>query len=187
MHSWISICWKVFTYWVYIRSAWVQLADCLTCFSCQHLQVSLPRVTSTVLAQGAIEILISSIRHGLKYWSRCPTECILIQSSEPWQCEVSLKFRFDSTGTVLPQVCNINFGLPITDPAQVKDHLQQAQLAILNPNLDSPGFPSSFLLPDINYNIWSVSFSQNCISLKVCGPDIVDLSFIDLPGMWEDS
>ncbi|KAF8323493.1 P-loop containing nucleoside triphosphate hydrolase protein [Cantharellus anzutake] len=117
--------------------------------------------------------------------TRCPTECILIRSSdprEPWQCEVSLRFQVDSRGHPLPLVRNIPFGPLITNPADVEDRIRRAQIAVLNPDLDSVDFPTSFLHGDIP-ETRTVSFSPNCISLKVRGPDIVDLSFVDLPGI----
>ncbi len=142
--------------------------------------IRFPSPEHRVLVQGMMRSAMFT-QSTLKGCSRCQTEGILIQSSEPWECEVSLKFQVDARNVPLPRVRNFSFGPTIRDPAQVEDRLRRAQLAILNPDLDRDGFPESFLtgsLPEAR----SVSFSRNCISLKVRGPDIVDLSFVDLPG-----
>src|SRR5258708_23818888 len=148
--------------------------------------VRFPSPEHRVLAQGMMRSSVTFAQITLKGCTRCPTECILIQSSEPWECEVSLKFQVDARNVPLARVRNFPFGPTIRDPAQVEDRLRRAQLAILNADLDRDGFPGSFLTGNTP-EARSVSFSQNCISLKVRGPDIVDLSFVDLPGKMNGS
>ncbi len=71
----------------------------------------------------------------------------------------------------------------ITNRADVKERLQRAQIAILNPELDSSDFPNRFLVGDLpDSSTRAASFSRNFISMTVEGPDVVDLSFVDLPG-----
>lgn len=115
--------------------------------------------------------------------TRCPTECILTQSDGPWSCEVSLRFQYDNRGQPLAAHRNIRFGPIITDPAQVEDRLRRAQAAILNPALENSTFPDSFLVDTILPETRATSFSRNFISMTVKGPEVVDLSFVDLPGI----
>ncbi len=71
----------------------------------------------------------------------------------------------------------------ITNPADVKERLQRAQIAILNPELESSDFPNRFLVGDLpDSSTRAASFSRNFINMTVEGPDVVDLSFVDLPG-----
>lgn len=74
------------------------------------------------------------------------------------------------------------FGAAITDKLQVEDRIRRAQHAILNPQ--SPA--QRFLTEDLDENPKVLanqqSFSSDCISLQISGPDIADLSFCDLPG-----
>ncbi|KAL0061429.1 hypothetical protein AAF712_011723 [Marasmius tenuissimus] len=112
--------------------------------------------------------------------SRCPTECRLMRSSEPWKCVVSLRILTDSTGQVLGQARNELFGPPIYNKAEVEDRIRRAQLAILNPSI-----PRKEILEGDGYvdNVKSSSFSANCVSLEISGPDVADLAFCDLPGL----
>lgn len=113
--------------------------------------------------------------------TRCPTECRLSYSEKPWQCDVSLRFTTDvTTGQQLGQAQNIPFGNPIFDRSEVEDRIRRAQRAILNPSTA----PDNFLQgrgEDAPKS--ELSFSSNCVSMKISGPDITDLSFCDLPGL----
>ena len=106
----------------------------------------------------------------------------MTQSDGPWSCEVSLRFQYDSQGQPLAVHRNIPFGPIITDLAQVEDRLRRAQAAILNPALENSTFPNSFLVDTIQPETHAASFSRNFISMTVKGPNVVDLSFVDLPG-----
>ena len=105
----------------------------------------------------------------------CPTECRLSRSQSRWQCVVSLRFTSNSQS----QVRNEDFGPIIYDKSQVEDRIRRAQRAILNPSK-----PSKQFLVDTDDNIQDseLSFSSNCVSLQISGPDVADLSFCDLPG-----
>jgi hypothetical protein len=87
----------------------------------------------------------------------------------------------DQDGQPLGQALNEQFGNIIYDKALVEDRLRRAQLAILNP--DKPA--SQYL--DGNYEDSGLgsklTFSQNCITLQISGPNVADLSFCDLPGI----
>ena len=104
----------------------------------------------------------------------CPTECRLSRSQSPWQCVVSLRFTSSSQG----KVRNEDFGPIIYDKAQVEDRIRRAQRAILNPSKPS----KDFLVDTDDIQDSELSFSSNCVSLQISGPDVADLSFCDLPG-----
>lgn len=73
------------------------------------------------------------------------------------------------------------FGELIKDKAEVEERIRRAQFAILNPKRD----PSSFLnapLSSLANDMWTLSFSSNCISVRISGKGVDDLSFVDLPG-----
>lgn len=111
--------------------------------------------------------------------TRCPTECRLSYSPDPWKCTVSLRITTDAKGQPLGQSKNETFGDPISDKKEVEDRIRRAQLAILN-----PGKPAnSFLTDDESVEGSTLTFSMNCVSLAISGPDVADLSFVDLPGM----
>ncbi|KAJ7648288.1 P-loop containing nucleoside triphosphate hydrolase protein [Mycena polygramma] len=110
--------------------------------------------------------------------TRCPTECRLARSDSPWKCTVVLHFITDKNGQSLGQPRNEAFGDPIYEKAAVEDRIRRAQRAILNPSKP----PRSFLEHD-EEDTPEVSFSTNFISLQISGPEIADLSFVDLPGL----
>lgn len=92
-----------------------------------------------------------------------------------------LRFKYDAHGQPLPVQEQLPFGGTIYDREEVKDRVARAQLAILNPNFDDANFPASFLTSSAPETS-AISFSRNVIVLQVSGPEVVDLSFVDLPG-----
>ncbi|KAJ7779480.1 P-loop containing nucleoside triphosphate hydrolase protein [Mycena maculata] len=110
--------------------------------------------------------------------TRCPTECRLARSDAPWKCIVELRFITDKNGQTLGQARNESFGDPIFSKSEVEDRIRRAQRAILNPSKASRNF-----LDDDDEEVPEVSFSTNYISLQISGPEVADLSFVDLPGL----
>ncbi|KIJ25994.1 hypothetical protein M422DRAFT_192801, partial [Sphaerobolus stellatus SS14] len=113
--------------------------------------------------------------------TRCPLECRLEYSPEKWSCQVFLRFECDTDGRPLDQVKEINFGPIITDKSGVELRLRRAQRAILRPSLESELF-----LRDDDLAIIEpppLSFSRNCVCMRIMGPEVPDLYFFDLPGV----
>ncbi|KAF8216858.1 P-loop containing nucleoside triphosphate hydrolase protein [Mycena galopus ATCC 62051] len=109
--------------------------------------------------------------------TRCPTECRLTRFEGPWQCTVDLHFITDKNGQSLGQPRNESFGEPIFDKSGVEERIRRAQRAVLNPSKPV----RSFLEDEDDGDVSEVSFSTNYISLQISGPDLADLSFVDLP------
>lgn len=112
-------------------------------------------------------------------------ECRLSSNSGSWSCQVSIRWEFDATGKRKDEVSEELFGPRITSKADVEMRLRQAQATVLNPqnsaNLylamteDSIGAGAS--------GSGTLSFSKNVVCVDLEGPDLTDLSFIDLPGI----
>ena len=85
----------------------------------------------------------------------------------------------DENGQPLGQARNQLFGSTIYEKCEVEDRIKRAQLAILNPMK-----PAAFFLgnDDLSGLESQLSFSKNCVTLQISGPDVADLSFCDLPG-----
>ncbi|THU86328.1 hypothetical protein K435DRAFT_868411 [Dendrothele bispora CBS 962.96] len=117
--------------------------------------------------------------------TRCPTECSM-SANPTWKCTVSLRIMTDSTGQLLGEPRNEQFGPVIYEKSQVEDRIRRAQRALLHPNV-----PRSKFLEENEEDIIddpsAPTFSSNCVSLKISGPNIVDLSFCDLPGLIRSS
>ena len=63
----------------------------------------------------------------------------MINSGEPWQCDVFLRFKYDSSNKPLAggQKQDMHFDTVYTRE-DVQDRVRRAQVAILNPRLDDP-------------------------------------------------
>ena len=116
---------------------------------------------------------------------RCPTECRLSFSEEPWQARVSIRFSVDKYGSPLDKTTIRPFGDTIfenthTSKLDIEDRIKRAQLAVLN-----PGIPANdFLTVDLPFSKPNESrFSKNSIILDISGPTVNDLAFVDLPGL----
>lgn len=76
---------------------------------------------------------------------------------------------------------NIAFGPLIRDKRLVEERIRRAQRAILRPSQ----LPETFLSgPDEDPSSRELTFSKNCVSLEISGPELTDLSFCDLPGIF---
>jgi hypothetical protein len=113
-------------------------------------------------------------------------ECRLKYYKGPWQARVFLRHERHEDGTKLNTVREIPFGGPITDEDELETVLKRAQLAILNPSVDSKKFI------DLNLDLVNageapfggrqLSFSSNVVCVDISSPLVTDLAFIDLPG-----
>lgn len=116
-------------------------------------------------------------------------ECRLVQRSDvSWHCQVFLRIETDRNGNPVREVKETPFGDIIHSTQELEIMLRRAQLAILNPSIDAKGF--------ITFDVSTLSdgplplgfdeqmaFSANVVCVTVWGPDVPDLSFIDLPGV----
>jgi len=101
---------------------------------------------------------------------RCPTECQLSRSNEPWTCVVSLRMATED-GSVLAQPRRVDFGDPITSKADVTERIRRAQCAILNPHTPSLSFLNC---PLDTLEERQLSFSHNSVCLEISGKDVDD-------------
>ena len=108
-------------------------------------------------------------------------ECRLQASSGPWSCRISIRLEYDSVGKRLDEISETAFGSIITDKSDVENALRLAQFAVLNPQVPFEKF-SSLRAPEMVQGRSLLKFSRNVVCVDICGPDLTDLSFIDLPG-----
>lgn len=119
-------------------------------------------------------------------------ECRLTNSPEPWKCQILLRMETDDNGRPLLVKKEVPFGLPILERSHLEEMIRRAQLAILNPSVSAENFldfdtgtlaPGELPLGSTR----QLSFSSNVVCLDLSGPDLTDLSFIDLPGECRDT
>ncbi|KAF7317274.1 hypothetical protein HMN09_00462700 [Mycena chlorophos] len=168
------------------RRAMLDLVNRLSSTGVQ-LDIDLPRIAVIGNQSAGKSSLIESISgvslpRASGTCTRCPTECRLSRSSAPWRCTVELRFITDKNGTPLGQARTEPFGPPVSDKSDVEERIRRAQRAILNPSK----LASTFLADDLDdgeHDANELAFSTNFISLAISGPDLADLSFVDLPGL----
>ncbi|KAE9397409.1 P-loop containing nucleoside triphosphate hydrolase protein [Gymnopus androsaceus JB14] len=120
--------------------------------------------------------------------TRCPMECRLLSSTGPWTCQISIRQEFDRGGNRLREVFETRFGGTITDKSQVELALRRAQFSVLN-----PGIPQKDILNASPEKLKtmatqkSMPFSKNVVCVDLEGPELTDLSFIDLPGLIQNA
>jgi len=109
------------------------------------------------------------------------------QNDAVWSCEISLRFLFDNTGKPLEEPQVVGFGERFYSPSDVERALRRAQDAILQLPHSAGWDITPYLQEDYILSPKLVGFSRNVVRLDVSGPDLVDVTFIDLPGIIQNS
>ena len=84
------------------------------------------------------------------------------------------------------------FGPTLTDPSKVEDVLRRAQLAIVNPSISMKDLDAFVQLDKAAVDAAKqgkaplgstkqLSFSRNPVVVEISGPDLTNLTFLDLP------
>ncbi|KDQ60443.1 hypothetical protein JAAARDRAFT_125646, partial [Jaapia argillacea MUCL 33604] len=123
--------------------------------------------------------------------TRCPMECRMSSSTQPWSCKIYIRWEFGTDGKRRDEARELEglFCGPITDKSQVEIALRRAQAAVLHPDLPCQSFLSLSIdaLKDLPSTIAGCgkppAFSKNTVCVELAGPVLADLSFIDLPGL----
>ncbi|TFK32039.1 P-loop containing nucleoside triphosphate hydrolase protein [Crucibulum laeve] len=116
--------------------------------------------------------------------------CTMSSSSASWSCSIALRKEYDSSGARLEASTTLAFGAEITDKAQVEIWLRRAQAAVLSPHLSPEDFytkTEAELKHATATDDKMLTFSKNVVCVHVNDPDVTDLSFIDLPGLIQNS
>ena len=105
--------------------------------------------------------------------TRTPMECRLTHSPDAWSCRISIRREYDNNNKKLPDVKEVPFEKQITKKEDVEPTLRRAQAAVLLGDAS---------LGDLKASIKGDRFSRNVVCLDLAGPELTDLSFVDLPG-----
>ncbi|PBK80191.1 hypothetical protein ARMGADRAFT_1003277 [Armillaria gallica] len=121
--------------------------------------------------------------------TRCPMECRLASSEDPWCCQISIRYEFEPNGEMrLKDVIEHKFGDLIMKKTEVELMLRRAQWAVLNPELSYEHIlVMSMHEMDQNSSNGTLRFSRNVVCVDLKGPGLTDLSFIDLPGIIQNA
>lgn len=115
-------------------------------------------------------------------------ECWLSYVEGGWSCQIKIRWEYDESSKDskrLEEVKEVHFGPLLTDRSQVEPMLRRAQAAVLNPHLSEEKFVEmgeEKLKASKVEGRKSLLFSRNIVCIELSGPDLVDLSFVDLPG-----
>ena len=106
--------------------------------------------------------------------TRTPMECRLTHSPDAWSCRISIRREYDDDNNKkLFDVREVPFGERITKKEDVEPMLRRAQAAVLLGDAS---------LGDLTTSVKGDRFSRNVVCVDLAGPDLTDLSFVDLPG-----
>ncbi|KAF8635346.1 hypothetical protein AX15_000462 [Amanita polypyramis BW_CC] len=121
--------------------------------------------------------------------TRCPLECTMAQAKE-WSCTITLRLEFDDNDNPYPSIRIESFGPTLRDKSEVELWLRRAQAAILCPHLSSKEFHEKSKEDIENLRRRETNmreFSKNSIHVDVKDPEVTGLSFVDLPGLIQNS
>lgn len=106
---------------------------------------------------------------------------------------MSIRREVDIKGKPLDDVSELPFGEEIIRKEEAEPRLRRAQFAILNAHIPFVQILSMPLdeLRAHSSRMKSQSFSRDIVCVDLQGPELTDLSFIDLPGrsfsVWKSS
>jgi hypothetical protein len=156
--------------------------------------ISLPKIVFVGDQSSGKSSLIEAITRvkiprGRDTCTRCPMEVQLFQAkeTEDWSCTVKLHFQDDFNIQGVPARTPGTFQFDsTTDRNEVELLIARAQLAILNPTTPYERF-RTLTKEDIESHVENeLTFSKNSVTLKIIG-DVVDLTFVDLPGVIQNT
>ena len=101
-----------------------------------------------------------------------------------WCCRISLIREIQTGDDDSKNEEKIEFGPSITEPRVVSDRILRAQVAILYPDAPPSQFWEASSLDNLKESMGQPksTFSSDSILLEIEGPEVTDLSFVDLPG-----
>ncbi|KAH7912598.1 P-loop containing nucleoside triphosphate hydrolase protein [Hygrophoropsis aurantiaca] len=119
--------------------------------------------------------------------TRCPMECRMSSSENPWSCRISIRWEYDENNNQMKDVTEVPFGEVITNKDEVEIALRCAQAAVLHPATPATQFQGLKGEELERFKGKSLPFSRNVVCVDLEGPDLTDLSFIDLPGIIQNA
>ncbi|KAI9058588.1 hypothetical protein FKP32DRAFT_1761416 [Trametes sanguinea] len=141
-----------------------------------HVDIELPRIVvigNQSAGKSSLVEAISgiSVPRDAGTCTRCPMECRLCRSDGEWSCQVKIRYEYDDDSCRrLEEIEEIDFEGPIFDKNEVENALRRAQAEVLRGDRKK-----------------SLKFSRNVVCLELTGPDLCDLSFVDLPGIVQNA
>ncbi|XP_044716065.1 dynamin family domain-containing protein [Hirsutella rhossiliensis] len=122
--------------------------------------------------------------------TRCPLH-IRVSRNSDWSCRVWLRKDYVYQPPSDRQINETDFKT-MHDKSEIEEVLRWAQIAILNdekhPRTFVPGSGSTALNMSLAKAAeeTAAKFSPNIVALEIKGPDLPDLSFYDMPGIFEN-
>ncbi|TFY75946.1 hypothetical protein EWM64_g8066 [Hericium alpestre] len=173
------------------RKALLQLVQKLRAIGAQAV-VDVPRIVVIGGQSAGKSSVVEAVSGGLNVprdagtCTRCPMECRMASSDKPWSCQISIRWEYEADHKKKRDVTEVPFGELTTNPKKVELMLRRAQAAVLNPHIESHRFlnmSAEQLKKGVASNVKPLAFSKNVVCIDLQGPNLVDLSFIDLPGL----
>jgi len=102
-----------------------------------------------------------------------------------WECRISLRIEYDKNNKPLPDARRESprFGEVLHDPSDVELMAYRAQKALLNPSKDFDFYRNHERPLDGKKETNEIEFTMNTVCLSIKGPNVPNLSLVDLPGI----
>ncbi|KAI0743151.1 P-loop containing nucleoside triphosphate hydrolase protein [Daedaleopsis nitida] len=162
-----------------------------------HIDLELPRIVvigNQSAGKSSLVEAISgiSVPRDAGTCTRCPMECRLAHSPGEWSCQIKIRWEYKSDNKERrEEVEEVDFGPLLTDKGDVEPMLRRAQAAVLNPDVPCATFAN---MSDAQFQAGAhtkgkkqLLFSRNIVCIELTGPDLADLSFVDLPGIVQNA
>ncbi|PIL30975.1 transporter [Ganoderma sinense ZZ0214-1] len=160
-----------------------------------HTDIELPRIVvigNQSAGKSSLVEAISVVNHGparRRHLHEVSDGVSPFSLSRPWSCQIKIRWEFLDASRRRPEVEEVHFGPRILDKFKVELILRRAQAAVLNPSRPL----SEFLQMDEKDQRLTTKennqyqFSRNVVCVELMGPDLGDLSFVDLPGIVQNA
>ncbi|PIL25641.1 transporter [Ganoderma sinense ZZ0214-1] len=148
-----------------------------------HTDLDLPRIVvignQSAGKSSLVEALTGiSVPRDAGTCTRTPMECRLTHSPDTWSCQISIRREYDENGKKLLDVKEVPFGQRLTKKEDVEPMLRRAQAAVLLGDAS---------VSDLKASVKGDRFSRNVVCVDLAGPDLTNLSFVDLPGIIQNA
>ena len=109
-------------------------------------------------------------------------ECRLSRADGPWSCQIKIRWEYDGARR-RATVEEVPFGPRLSRKEDVELMLRRAQAAVLGQGSPLHGF-LKMSADDARAAAKEskAQFSRNVVCVELSGPELTDLSFVDLPG-----
>ncbi|CAG8571670.1 7429_t:CDS:2, partial [Paraglomus occultum] len=155
--------------------------------------IELPKVVFCGNQSAGKSSLLEAISNvQLPRWHETCTRCVMeirmheTPKNSNWECRISLRVEYDKNNKPLTDTRkNSSFGKVLHNSKDVELMAYRAQKALLNPSKNSDIYLNHEPFDGSKKETNEIEFTMNTVCLSITGPNVPNLSLVDLPGIVE--